>query len=95
MFEQFVYVAFIVKVFKFCFTCKLLGRWFYATNLLILLCAVVTVVTTWSIILILFCVSISCTPCFVMHDFIICLNPRLSIVEFVHSGVWIIGTSDG
>ena len=41
------------------------------------------------------CVSISCTSCFVMHDIIICLNPRLSIVEFVHSGVWIIGTSDG
>ena len=52
-------------------------------------------VTRGSSILILFRVSISCSSCFVMHDIIICLNPRLSIVEFVHSGVWIIGTSDG
>ena len=38
---------------------------------------------------------IGCTSCFVMHEIIICLNPRWSIVEFVHSSVWIIGTSDG
>ena len=28
MFKQLVYVAFIVKVLKFVFTCKLLARWF-------------------------------------------------------------------
>ena len=50
---------------------------------------------TWLSILILFKVSISCTSCFVMHEIIMCLNPRLPIVEFVHQGVWIIGTSDG
>ena len=67
----------------------------YATNLWILCSVVVTVVTRWSSILILFRVSISCSSCFVMHDIIMCLNPRLRFVEFVHSGVWIIGTSDG
>ena len=67
----------------------------YATNLRILFCVVVTVVTRWSSILILFRVSISCSSCFVMHEIIMCLNPRLPIVELVHSGVWIIGTSDG
>ena len=67
----------------------------YATNLWILFHVFVTVVTTWKSILMLFCVSISCTSCFVMHEIIMCLNPRLLIVEFVHSGVWIIGTSDG
>ena len=30
-----------------------------------------------------------------MHEIIIYLNPRLWIVECVHSGVWIIETSDG
>ena len=67
----------------------------YATNLWILCSVVVTVVTTWLSILILFKVSISCSSCFVMHEIIMCLNPRLPIVEFVHSGVWIIGTSGG
>ena len=56
---------------------------------------VVTVVTRWSCILILLRVSISCSSCFVMHKIKMCLNPRLPIEEFVHSGVWIIGTSDG
>ena len=67
----------------------------YATNLWILFCVVVTMVTRWSSILILLRVSISCSSCFVMYEIIMCLNPRLPIVEFVHSGVWIIGTSDG
>ena len=67
----------------------------YATNLWILCSVVVTVVTTWLSILILFCVSISCTSCFVMHEIIIYLNPQLSIVEYLHSGLWIIGTSGG
>ena len=67
----------------------------YATNLWILCSVVVTVVTTWLSILILFKVSISYSSCFVMHEIIMGLNPRLPIVEFVHSGVWIIGTSDG
>ena len=67
----------------------------YTTNLWILCSVVVTVFTTWLSILILFQVSISCTSCFVMHEIIMCLNPRLPIVEFVHSGVWIIGTSGG
>ena len=65
---------------------------FYATNLWILCSVVVMVVTTWLSILILFKVSISCSSCFVMHELIMCLNPRLPIVEL---GVWIIGTSDG
>ena len=67
----------------------------YATNLWILCSVVVTVVTTWLSILILFKLSISSSSCFVMHEIIMCLNPRLPIVEFVHSGVWIIVTSDG
>ena len=46
-------------------------------------------------ILILFRVSISCSSCFLKHETIICLNHQLLIVEFVHSGVWSIGTSDG
>ena len=60
----------------------------------ILFSVVVTVVTKWLSILILFCASIRCTSCFVMHEIIIYLNPRLPIVEFVHSGVWIVATSD-
>ena len=53
MYEQFVYVAFIVKVFKL-FYLKV-ARWVvYATYLWILCSVVVTVVTTWSSILILF-----------------------------------------
>ena len=67
----------------------------YATILWILFGVFVTAVTTWSSILVYFCVSISCTSCFVMHGIIIYLNPRLSVLEFVHLGVWIIGTSDG
>ena len=73
----------------------MLGRWFTLPIYWILFSVVVTVVTKWLSILILFCASISCTSCFVMHEIIIYLNPRLPIVEFVHSGVWIIGTSDG
>ena len=94
MFKQFVYVAFIIKVFKL-FYLQVAKYVVYTTNLWILFCVVVTVVTRWSSILILFRVSISCSSCFVMHEIIMCLNPRLPIVEFVHSGVWIIGTSDG
>ena len=56
---------------------------------------VVMVVTRWSSILILLTVSISCSSCFVMHEIIMCLNLRLTIVEFVHSGVWIIRISVG
>ena len=67
----------------------------YATNLWILCSVVVTVVTRWSSILSLFKVSISCSSCFVTHEIIMCLNPRLPIVEFVHQGVWITGASDG
>ena len=39
-------------------------------------------------------VLICCISCFKIHESTSCLNhPRLSIVEYVHSGVWIIGTS--
>ena len=69
MYEQFVYVAFIVKVFKL-FYLQVARLMVYATNLWIL-CSVVTVVTRWSSILILLRVSISCSSCFVMHDIII------------------------
>ena len=67
----------------------------YATNLWILFCVVVMVVRRWSSILILFRLSTSFSSGFVMHEIIMCLNPRLPIVEFVHSGVWSIGTSGG
>ena len=83
MYEQFVYVAFIVKVFTL-FYLQVARQVVYATNLWILCSVVVTVVKTWLSILILFKVSISCSSCFVMHEIIMCLNPRLPIVEFVH-----------
>ena len=50
MCEQFVYVAFIVKVFKL-FYLQVATLVVYATNLWILFCVVVTVVTMWSSIL--------------------------------------------
>ena len=83
MYEQFVYVAFIRKVFKL-FYLQVARYVIYATNLWILCSVVVTVVTTWLSIFILFKVSISCSSCFVMHEIIMCLNPQLPIVEFVH-----------
>ena len=53
MYEQFVYVAFIVKVFKL-FYLQVARKVVYATNLWILCSDVVTVVTTLLSILILF-----------------------------------------
>ena len=44
----------------------------------------------------LFCFfgSSSCTSCFVIFKIILCLNPSSSLIEFVDSGMWIIGTPE-
>ena len=73
-FSQLIYVACIVKVFKL-FYLQVARKVVYATILWILFCVFVTVVTMWSSILILFCVSSSCTSCFVIHEIIVCLIP--------------------
>ena len=76
MYEQFVNVALILEVFKL-FYLQVAKKVVYAATFWILFCVNVTVVAIWSSILILFCVSISCTSCFVMQEIIIYLNPRL------------------
>ena len=76
MYEQFVYVALILEVFKL-FYLQVAKKVVYATTLWISFCVNETVVAIWSSILILFCVSISHTSCFVMHEIIIYLYPRL------------------
>ena len=38
--------------------------------------------------------SSSCTSCFVIFKIILCLNPSSSLIEFVDSGMWIIGTPE-